>query len=479
MILYFIRLLIVNLLITLSTVIPQRTYSIGYIGQPASFLPHEAQTDSEKAVSDVVFRKLFKYEEGKLVNDLVDKYEISEDETEYRIALKDNIKWQDGQPITSDDILYSLTLYENFRNEIDVEKTSEKEVTLKLPTPTGILPSLLTIGLEPAHIPRNNRLKPIGSSSYRIARIIRERNYVQGVILQSLQKNKQYSRIAYRFYTSDNELKTAYKLGEIAAFLSNSEFIWPSVQMKKTTYLGRYFVVIFNTPNQPLDDPEIRAVLGKSLDIRGFLKENNYYSNSLPAEGPISYYPVEENGIPAYTIFPFLTDSYDKDTKLNTLQKGLLTKLDILLPNNQDGRQIAVLLEEGWEKQLGITLNIQYLELNELLDKAREGTFDALFIGHEVSPDPDRYLFWHSTQIGDLNLGRFKDLRADTALEEGRLTVETEERIKHYNIFQDVIYTKTPAVFIYHPGQYFYFSSDYPITLPEKIYYPSEITKNL
>jgi len=472
MFLDILKIFFINLFITLSTLIPQRTLSIGFTGEPVSFLPHQAQNDSEKAVSDMVFRKLFKFEEGELVNDLIEKYSVSDDNAQYTLKLKPDLYWQDRTKITSDDILYTLTLYESLRNELEIEKISDQEILIRLPTPTAILPSLLTFGLEPSHLQNQSQLTPTGSSSYRISRIIREGSKIHGVILQSYEKNKQYNRVTFRFYKNENDLKTAYKLGEIVAFLSDADFSYKNLESESVNFIGRYFTLIFNTQDIKLENTELRVLLRDSLDIETFLSTQNYHANSIKAEGPISFSDP-------YTSLLFKQSTYKPDVKLSPAQQNLVKELEVLLPNNQDGRQIAPLIKEGWEKSLGISINIQYLELSELLDKAKDGAFEVLFVGHEVTPDPDRYIFWHSTQMRNLNLARFEDLRADAALEEGRRTDNEEDRIGHYSIFQDVINTKTPAVFIYHPGKYFYHSNKYPVPLPKKLYYPSEIIKNL
>src|SRR3990167_6547036 len=107
----FIKIFILNIILAISTLIPQSSISIGLVGQPETLLPHEANTDSEEIISDLIFRKLFKYEEGKLMPDLAENYEVSDDKRQYIIKLKDDIYWQDGMPITTNDILYTLTLH--------------------------------------------------------------------------------------------------------------------------------------------------------------------------------------------------------------------------------------------------------------------------------------------------------------------------------------------------------------------------------
>lgn len=451
----------------------QNSFVIGLEGQPTSFLPHEAKNDNEKYVSELVFRKLFKYDNDTLIYDLVSSVDKSKDNLEYKIKLKDDIYWQNGNPITSKDIIYSISLYENLINSMDIEKLSDKEVKIKLNTPLAILPNLLTFGIEPADIPYQDKFGPIGSTSFVITNISHEREKIEGVTVVSTQPNKTFNKISFKFYDNQNDLKTAYKLGEIESFYSDTEYNTKDLDEYNATFLGRYFVLLFNTNKPVFQDVKTRNKLKDSLNVTNLLETENYYRTSLLAEGPIS------NTI--YTKDSLKLPNYVFNTKLDLTEAKLLEEMNILLPNNKDGTQIEPFLREYWEKNLNIKLIVQYLPMDEIIDKVRTGDFDMVFVGHEISPDPDRYAYWHSSQVKNLNLGRFSDLRSDKALEEGRKTNSLEERLKHYHIFQNVFETKTPAIFLYHPGKYLYVTKSKSkfLTLPKKLYYPWDIVKNL
>jgi peptide/nickel transport system substrate-binding protein len=68
-------------------------------------------------------------------------------------------------------------------------------------------------------------------------------------------------------------------------------------------------------------------------------------------------------------------------------------------------------------------------------------------------PDPDQYYFWHSTQeVG--NITHYKNVRIDKLLEDGRKTLNINERKKIYKDFQRIIMDDHPALFIYYPYSY-------------------------
>ena len=469
MIFSYINLILIKIALAIFTFIPQNYLAIGLTEYPSALLPHKAQNDTEQMISDILFRKLFKYDDGELKNDLVNTWTLSEDKTYYEFELKENIYWQDGERITTDDILYTFSLYPSLINGIELQKLSDIKFSIKLPTENAILPTILTFGIEPQHLSLQPQLNPLGSTSYRIAFVEIEDGKAQTIILQSFQKNKKYPRLKFRFYEKDEDLKDAYKLGEIDAFLSQASFTWEGLTSQRINYVGRYFSLVFNTENTKFSPIENRNFINKSLN-RNDLLGRSFYTNAILTQGPISQSP--------YTDVSFAQEVYDPQLKMSAKQTEDLNSIKVLLPNNQDGQQIEGYLRSQWQK-FNINLETQYIDTQNLFKESGQESFDMIFIGHEANPDPDRYTFWHSTQKGALNLGGFEDLRADKALEEGRKTNVETEREEHYHIFQDVMKIKPPAVFLYHPGTILYTKESKQIPLPDKIYTPADILDNL
>jgi peptide/nickel transport system substrate-binding protein len=465
MIFSYLKLILIKVALAIFTFIPQTYLAVGLTGSPSTLIPHEVGNDSEQVISDLIFRKLFKYEDGELREDLISAWTISEDKKYYEFDLKPNLFWQDGEQINTDDILYTFSLYPSLIDTMELQKLGDLKFSVKLTTQNAVLPSILTFGIEPQHLSKQPRINPIGSTSYRIAFVEVENGRTKSITLQSFQKDKKFPRLKFRFYDKEDDLKEAYKLGEIDTFFSNSDFVWEGVVSKPINYIGRYFALIFNTSGQKFSSADNRNFIVKSLNKDDLLKRS-YYSLALKAQGPISYSP--------YTDIAFANEVFDPNLKLTPSQEKSLSSIKVLLPNTPDGQQIEGYLRSQWQKY-NISLETQYIDTQDLFDAVGNENYDMIFIGHETTPDPDRYTFWHSTQKDFLNLGNFEDLRSDKSLEEGRKTNIQEERQTHYHIFQDVMRTKNPAIFLYHPGTKIYMKESKLIPLPVKIYNPTDI----
>ncbi|MBA7564415.1 hypothetical protein ES708_06078 [subsurface metagenome] len=65
--------------------------------------------------------------------------------------------------------------------------------------------------------------------------------------------------------------------------------------------------------------------------------------------------------------------------------------------------------------------------------------------------DPDKFItyFWHSENIGSSNLGGYKNSEVDRLIEEGRTSLDFEERKHLYRRIHALIAGDRPAVFLY------------------------------
>jgi len=79
--------------------------------------------------------------------------------------------------------------------------------------------------------------------------------------------------------------------------------------------------------------------------------------------------------------------------------------------------------------------------------------FDAVLLGWSLSIDPDPYQIFHSSQIEEprLNFVGFNNAEADKLMEEGRTTIDINERKKIYQRLQAVIAEEEPYMIINYP----------------------------
>ena len=71
-------------------------------------------SDVDTSVSKLIFASLFTYNSSnQLVGELASSYQVNSLGNIYTVHLKPNLTWQDGQPLTSKDVVFTYDLIEN------------------------------------------------------------------------------------------------------------------------------------------------------------------------------------------------------------------------------------------------------------------------------------------------------------------------------------------------------------------------------
>ncbi|MCX6721401.1 MAG: ABC transporter substrate-binding protein, partial [Candidatus Staskawiczbacteria bacterium] len=163
------------------------TYTEGVVGQPRFINPIYGETnDIDRTLIDLIYSGLMAYDKNEnIANDLVKSYQISEDGKTYTFILKDNLQWQDGMPLTADDVVYTIKTIQNSDYKsplranwlnVGVQKISDKSFSFSLSAPYNSFLETCAVKIIPQHIWKNvlpenftlsaYNLQPIGSGPY-------------------------------------------------------------------------------------------------------------------------------------------------------------------------------------------------------------------------------------------------------------------------------------------------------------------------
>ena len=162
-------------------------YIEGVVGQPRFINPIYGETnDVDRALIDLTFSGLMMYDnKGNLVPDLAESYIASNDGKNYEFTLKNNIFWHDGQPLTVDDVIFTIKTIQNsdYKSplranwiDVDAQKLSDNSFRLVLRSPYNSFLENCTLKIIPKHIWQNispenftlssYNLQPIGSGPF-------------------------------------------------------------------------------------------------------------------------------------------------------------------------------------------------------------------------------------------------------------------------------------------------------------------------
>ncbi len=446
----------------LITLTGRDTYIEGVIGQPKNFDPLQVSTNPvDKSITKLLFSGLTKINSEKVIPDLADGWEISEDKKTYTIQLDTEKKFHDGKPVTAEDVIHTASMSEQLRN-IDMAAESESKIKINLETPFAPLVRTLSLGIVPKHrVNKQNPLAPVGSGPYQIVNIERGTKKTDEITLKKTRVDEAGPpKIVFKFFEDAESLLTAANLGELDGFSYSGPA--PENFSNLTAPLqGRYFALLFNLKGKELlKDEELRKNLAYLVNREKIIRE---------AAGG--------NGVPAYAPLETTWASTELDIpKYEPAQaKEFSGEINLVYPQAEKYKIMAKIIKEEWEKT-GLEIQLHPKTAAEIKEEVLpQRDFDVIIVGQEVGSDPDQYNLWHSTQTENgNNFSGFENMRADQALEEGRTTHGKDARKEHYANFQTVFAEQLPAIFIYRPTYTYHLKKTEGALNLEGIFKPEE-----
>lgn len=478
------KVIILFLFILSAKLAESSTLVIGSIGEPKRLLPLLATDLPSAIISNMVFNGLLKYDgDLNIVGDLAESWEIKDGGKTIIFHLRKNVKWQDGQPFTSKDVIFTYqkvidpkvaTPYSGEYSLVkDVYAKDSYTVVVRYKKPYAFSLTSWMIGIIPYHLLKDENLnttvynrKPIGTGPYIVERwetgrflVLRSNpNYFRG--------KPKVEKIIYRIIPDSSTMFMELMAGKVdlmnlspfqfkrlfEAYKLHKNFTKYSYPSFSYTYLG------FNLRLDIFKDKRVRQAIAYGIDremiIDVVLMGLGEVSNGIFPPGCIMHDPK-------VTPFP-----YDPDKAIKLLKdagweldRGVLKKngkpFEFTILTNQGNNQRIATAEiiQYQLKKLGIKVNIRVLEWQALLKAIDERNFQAVLLGWSTGFDSDPYDIWHSSKVnqGEFNFVGYNNPEVDRLLEVGRVTFDIKKRKEIYSKVQRLIYEDQPYVFLYVP----------------------------
>ena len=468
-------------------------YVEGMVGQPRFINPILCQTsDIDSDLSALVYSGLLKLnQQGELVNDLAESYEISEDKLTYTFHIRKDIIWHDWEKLFADDIVFTIKTIQNddFYSPlraswkgVKVEKVDDYTVKFILRNAYSPFLNNLTVGILPKHLwelfEANNfhqaecNLMPKGTGPYKIEQYVKDKDGKISSI--ELLANEDYylktpfiKKITFKFFKNETEMISAFNRKELKGinYLSpeNKKMIIDSESVNiYRLNIPRYFAVFFNqTKSKALSDKTVRTALAYAID-KNKLVEDILYGEGNPVETPIPLGIFGHN--PNTKIYDYALEHakniLEADGWVDSDNDGIREKDDIKIEFTMistdwpELSKTSILLQEMW-KELGANVKIENIQETKLEnDYIKQREYDALLFGEILNYDPDPFAFWHSSQKKEngLNLALYDNTEVDKLLEEARQETDQNAREEKYKKFQEIVIENVPVIFLYSPN---------------------------
>lgn len=391
----------------------ERELRVALTQEPGTLSPVTATLAIESDITQFLFDGLTRYDEkGNQIPDLavrvptLENGDISRDGRTITYHLVHNARWQDGVPLTSANVAFTLSALMNPKNNvtnldpydeiarIDTPDPYTARLVLKRPWAPAInaFSNRIVGAIVPKHLlaafPDLNHIEynaaPVGSGPYKIVawhhgsdiELIANPDYFRGA--------PKIGRVVIRFLTADNTMLVALRTHEvdIGDRLNISTFInLGSVpgMVSATNVQSFWEHLTFNTRRPPLDDRRVRLALCYATDVRELLAK---VAHGLGALGPTNQNPrsqwYDAKTVP-YPYDPMRAGKLLDDAGWRMQPDGTRAKdghplvLSFGYPSGNVSRdQIAVILQQHW-KQIGVDIEIKTAPPSTFFAQAANG----------------------------------------------------------------------------------------------------------
>jgi peptide/nickel transport system substrate-binding protein len=474
--------------------IPGGIYNEGVLGTLTNVNPIYATGEVDTSLSQLIFAGLLGYNSNnRLVDDLASGYSVDSAGTLYTVTLRPNLKWQDGQPLTAADVVFTIDTIQNSNAQsplfaswqgISVSAPNPLTIQFKLPNPLASFPYNLTVGIIPKHLLGGidavdlraasfNTINPVGAGPFSWHAIEVSGNTPQNAVEQIallpfngyvLGKPKLNEFIMHA-YANQNALLAAFASGQLNGlaglnYVPSSLLTLPSTQVHSLILTAGSYV-FFKTQNSILSDVNIRKALILGSNPRAIINKLGYPTIPVTEpllEGQLAFNPKyqETTNEVAQANALLSTDGWVLAKNGYRFKDGQQLSFNLVTTDTPENRLVVGILTKQW-RNLGVNLMPIFESPDTYSITIANHNYDSTLEGISIGNDPDVFVYWDDSQYdprsSNLNLSEYDSTTASIALEEGRTRLNPALRVIKYESFLAAWQKDAPALGLYQPRE--------------------------
>lgn len=364
--------------------------------------------------------------DGSVIEGAATSWKIEDNGKKYTFYLKKTLRFSDGRKFTTNTVNYDFS-------DVTTNKPDQQTIVFTLKDPYS--PFLVTVS-RPLY---SGGLTGIGE--YKIQNLELNGDFIKSLTLVSTKNRFKTER--YIFYPTEEALKVAFALGEInravglidTTFRKISFASYPKTRVLRKTDYTKLVTIFFNNHDQVLSDKKIRNGLTYALPETFSSGERSYvpYPPQSQYHSNDAITKREQDFEHAKVLIDAATSNASASARTTIHLKALSKYMGV-----------ADEIVKAW-RQVGVDARIEKVDSIPTQFQAYLGDFN-------LPKDPDQYVLWHSNS--SKNITRYKNLRIDKLLEDGRTVADTETRKELYADFQKYLLDDSPASFLFFPYEY-------------------------
>lgn len=463
----------------------------GSLYEPATLNPLSAELVSAQEVASLIFSGLmFMDDHGTWKPDLAIEVPalqnggVSSDGRVITYRLRNDVKWHDGRPFSSDDVIFTWRAIMNPRNNVisregydlisSIESPDRNTVIIRfreyyppfLSLFARILPKHLLEGADFAKTPFNRA--PVGTGPFQFV----EWRMAEEI---SLKANPNYhlgkpvlDAISYKIVPDINILLTQIKAGSVdivgsldPSLIEQARAIDEFNVVTNPTMIWEHIDI--NLDNLKLQDVKVRQALSLAIDRQAIIAEayRGAAAAAVSDQWPVSW--------AARTDLPTPTRNVEAARELLTqagwslggdgifAKDGMRLNLTLVTTANNKQREIAVRLLSQQLSEAGIQITPRFVDVPAMFtDILPARRFEIALYAWYIGPDPDNSGLWHSRNIPGPSNGfkgknypGWRNPEADRLLDTASRVVDLDRRRQIYHELQEITSRELPAIPLY------------------------------
>lgn len=447
--------------------------TVGIGAGPNGFDPRLSSDEGSERVAQLVYSRLMELDDSlRAVPGLAERLDRPDPLT-WVVTLRDGIRFHDGRPLTSADVLYTLRtildpataspLRGAYRSVESVDAPDARTVRFRLTEAVESFPMQLVVSIVPDGSGPELRTHPIGTGPYRFVSAAADDRVVLARFDGYFRGPAENAGIVLRILPDDTMRGLELRHGGVDVVIND---VPPDLVhaldgrdgLRVVTAPGTdYSYIGINTRDPQLADARLRRALAFAVDRQAIV---THLRRSLAgvATGilpPISWAVATD--VPRFDYNPEAARrALDAAGYLDPDGPGPQPRLRLTLKisTNEFVRLQATVLQENF-RAVGVELDVRQQEFATLFGDVVKGNFQLVTLqwvgGAVADPDILRRVF-HSDQIppGGFNRGRYVNPEVDRLLDAATRASGEEARRRLYQEVQRIVAEDQPYISLWY-----------------------------
>ena len=452
--------------------------------QPDLLNPLLSTSAIAREINDLVFLRLTEFGPPPALEFLpllAKSWSLSEDRRLLTYELRQDIRWEDGTPTTSADVVFTFERITHpdvaFPGKANLRKIESCRAdgdwrvvfTFKEPATEPVFETMFHI--MPAHLLRNTAPVDLASNPFNRAPTgngrwkVMEWTSDERIVLEANDTplgRPHFDRIVFRIIPEDNTMRTELLTGGIDVYhrypsrffrqdSSNAMLSFQRFSDRTYTYIG------WNLKNPLFQDVRVRKALTLATDRETIV---NAFRDGYGEVAAVPLYAEHAEYNPNVKPLPFdpaaaaqLLDEAGWTSRAKDgirIKDGQRFEFEFhLISGNTISEEISTMLQAEYRK-LGILVSSGSMEMTVYLDKLHKKEFEATILARRMDLVYDPESVFHSRAIqGQYNDVSFSNPVIDRLIDQAKSIPDREQRRKVWWEFQEEFARQVPVTVLY------------------------------